>query len=83
MAKATLNVHLLLDEGQEAACAAAMQARLKPDQWRLLAQLSAEVVARWETVTAGQRMVVVPAAGAEAEIQRHLRLRPTAAVPSD
>lgn len=81
MAKATLNLHLLVDEGREADCAAWMQQQLKPDQWKLLAQLSAEIVARWESAAVGQRLVVVQAAGAEAEIAKHLRLRPASPVP--
>lgn len=83
MRRETLNLHLLVDDGREAACAAELQRRLPLGQWRLLAQLAAEIVARWETVAAGQTVVVVPAAGAEAEIQRHLRLRPAAPVPAE
>lgn len=81
MAKESLNLHLALDEGREFDCAVALQARLPTGQFRVLCQLAAELVARWESASSGQRIVVVPAAGAEADIQRHLRLRPTAAVP--
>jgi len=76
MAKQTLNVHLLVDSGREVECAAALQAQLSAGQFRILAQLAAEVVSRWETVHSGQRIVGVQAAEPEAEIAHHLRLRP-------
>lgn len=56
----TLNLHLLVDEPRVAACAAELQTRLPPDQWRVLASLAAEIVARWESTAAGSRILVVP-----------------------
>lgn len=76
MAKPTLNVHLLLDDGREHECAAALQSQLLPDQFRILCQLAAELVAHWERTTAGQRVVVVTAVDPQAEVAKHLRLRP-------
>jgi len=73
---APLNLHLLVDAGREAECAAALQTQLKPDQFRILAQLAAEVVARWETVSQGGRVVVLAAADPAAEVARYLALRP-------
>jgi hypothetical protein len=72
----TLNLHLLVDAGREFECACALQERLTAGQFRILAQLAADIVARWETVHSGQRIAVVPAAEAGAEVARHLRLRP-------
>jgi hypothetical protein len=72
---ATLNLEVCVDENRVAECAKALQERLSPDQWRVLALLSAEVVARWESVAAGQRILVVPAAERQAEVARALRLR--------
>jgi len=76
MAARTLNVHLLVDAGREADCAAALQQQLPPDQFRTLCQLAAELVSRWETQAAGARVVVLTAADPAAEVARHLRLRP-------
>lgn len=76
MAKPVLNVHLLLDEGREYECAAALQSQLPPDQFRVLCQLAAELLAHWERTAAGQRVVVVTAADPQAEVSKHLRLRP-------
>jgi len=83
MAKSTLNVHLLVDAGREADCAAALHQQLPPDQFRTLCQLAAELVSRWESVHLGQRVVVVQAADPAAEIARHLRLRPAAPVSTE
>lgn len=61
------------------ACAAFLQTELRPAQWKILCQLAASLVARWESAAAGYRMVVMPALPAEADQAiRSLRLRPTA-----
>jgi hypothetical protein len=61
MAKAQINLHVICAEDRVADCAAALQTQLPADQWKLLATLAAEIVARWETVGAGRRVLVVPA----------------------
>lgn len=73
--KETLNIHLLVADGREADCAVALQTQLPPSQFRILAQLAAEVVARWESASSGGRVVVLTAADPQAEIARHLRLK--------
>lgn len=68
MPKTVLNLGLTVDERGVATCAAALQQRLPPDQWRLLAALAAEIVARWETTAAGATVLVIPASAATAEV---------------
>lgn len=81
MAKPTLNVHLLVAEGREHECAAALQTQLAADQFRILCQLAAELVSRWESVSSGGRVVVLTAADPAAEVARVLRLRPAGQNP--
>jgi len=61
MAQVQLNLHLVCAASRVVECAAAMQTQLPADQWKLLATLAAEIVARWESTAAGRRVLVVPA----------------------
>lgn len=75
MAGSVLNLALIVDADHVAECAAELYARLKLEQWRILAALAAEIVARAETVNLGQRVLVVPAAEAQAELGKALGLK--------
>lgn len=74
--RTTVNLHLVFDDSKVADCAAALQQRLPPDQFRAMCQLAAELVARWETIQQGTRVMVVPAAMKGAEVAKALALRP-------
>lgn len=70
--KEALNLQLTFDESHVAELAAALQGRLRPDQWKLLAALAAEIVARWERVATGSLVVVVSADQQVAEVAKAL-----------
>lgn len=73
---AVLNLHLCVREGCELEAVRQLQTALRAPEWKILAQLSAEVVSRWESAAQGQRVLFVPAAPGEAELAlRALRLR--------
>lgn len=73
-----LELTLRLDERASSAeaCADYLHRELRAAQWRILAQLAAAVVARYESGQQGQRMVFLPAAELEAEALRALALKP-------
>lgn len=69
--EAVLNLQLTVDERHVVEAAKALQQRLPPSQWKVLVQMAAEIVARHEAVTTGQRVLVVPARPEEvAEVAR-------------
>lgn len=68
--KAVLNLHLTVDDAHVVECAEALHQRLEPNQWRILATLAAEIVARWESAAAGSRLLVVPMADLPTELHR-------------
>lgn len=65
-----LNLELTVDDAHVVECANALQLRLKPDQWEVLAMLAAEIVARWESAASGSRVLVVPMADLPTELHR-------------
>jgi len=56
-----LNVHVCVARRRVVECAAELQTRLPADQWRTLAELAAEIVARWESANSGTRVLLIPA----------------------
>lgn len=78
MSKLTvLNLELVVDERHVSRCAEELQRRLPPDQWKLLASLAAEIVARWETTAAGSTVLVLTGRGRR-ELEAALAAAPVA-----
>lgn len=65
-----VNIALTFDDAHVVQCAEALHQRLPPSQWKALAQLAAEIVARWESAAAGSRLLVVPMADLPTELHR-------------
>lgn len=65
-----LNVSLTVDESKVAECAVALHQRLRPSQFRILAALAAEIVARHETAAAGTTVLVLPVSALDSEVVR-------------
>lgn len=74
--RTVLNLQIVCDDAHAYELAATLRQRLPTDQWRLLAQVSMEILALYESEAAGQKIVVVPASERAAEVERALRLRP-------
>jgi len=70
-----LVLQVTCDASRVSDCADALQARLPTDQWSILVALAAEVVTRHESVTAGCRILVVPARELESAV-KVLRVAP-------
>lgn len=75
MSKPELHLTVNLAAGREAECAAYLHQTLRPPQWAILAALAAEIVSRWESAAAGQRVVVVAASEKGAAIEKALQVR--------
>jgi len=72
-----LDLVLQFPAGHEHAAARKCCARMRETEWTVLAQFAAEVLALHESRAQGHRVVVVPAASAEADVMKALQLRST------
>lgn len=73
--KTVLQLTLTVDLAHVRECAEALAARLEPTPYQVLAALAAQIVADWETRSAGCRILVVPALEKGAEVEKALALR--------
>jgi len=72
-----LDLSLSLETATEYQAATECRARMNPQQWTLLAQFAAEVLAIHEADSSGQKVVVAPARALDSpEVLEGLRLKP-------
>jgi hypothetical protein len=72
-AKTILELHLTLAEGREVECAATLESQMRPEVWRVLLALAAEILATDERHRQGSAVVLVTGSAAAERVLADLK----------